>query len=204
MNVASSQSAVSNATGAHRNDLVQQLRSTLYNAEADTAASVVDATLHNISTYTIVDHSKLKAVANIILNQSYHQPILCCVLPKHLSKLPNVLPFLDVLPQMFAMCSSKLVDNVVRELLRVIEAHEELLIPVLGVIIELPMSEQSKPVVSRLADASISLVDSADLPVLTRVLLRTANVLECEETVKSLRHEVVSTAITTLALGQDG
>ena len=123
------------------------------------------------------------------------------VLIQHIMRLPDPLPFIEIVPTLFSVAvASDVVEKVAKHLQLLLQQDTKLLLPVIGALVELPLPRNEALQLTRLAEIAMTMADEADLPMLIRTLLKSLAVLPEKHMVQSIRREVCSLSEDVLAL----
>ena len=139
----------------------------------------------------------IRSVASIHLDVRH-------LLLMHLSSISDPLPFVEILPALFSVSTTpSLIEDVVSQLIVLLEIDNSLLLPVIGAMVELPLTNRIVPQLAELAESAISLVQESDLPLLLRTLLKSLDLVSADRTVHAIRREVKNLSEDTIALVVD-
>ena len=172
----------------------------------DFSTSIVDSLLQKIcflsstndsngsnTSLSVDDTAAIRSIALFIRDMSLLNPNICHILLLHFPKLRDPLPFIELMPSMFAVSSNSLVDNCVNHLFSKLEASSDrsnLLLPIISALMSLPLSDKYKPQLSQLVKISMKIVNESDFPILFKVLLKSVDRINVDQVVLIFREEV--------------
>lgn len=142
----------------------------------------------------------LKAVSVFICDCSVMNPHLCVIYLNYLRNLPPSLCFLDIIPTMFVLVDASLMEDLLHTLLEMVDCNNNLIVPVLGILVDLQLPRHVILKVAKLADLSIRFVDRNDFPTLLRTLFKTLDSIDLESSVITIRNELRSLSPNILIL----
>jgi hypothetical protein len=145
-----------------------------------------------------------RTIANFVRNIGVQHLNVRQVLLEHLARLPDPLPFIEVLPALFSVAVAPgVVEQVSQVLQSMLDQDAKLLLPVIGALVDLPLPISVAPQLARLAQTALSVAHDADLPALVRTLLKSLTILPEKHIVHSIRREARRLSEFSLALVVD-
>jgi len=145
-----------------------------------------------------------KSIAVFVRNVGMQHLSVRNVLLVHLLRLPDPLPFIEVVPSLFSVAvAPPVVQEVAARLQLLLQQDPTLLLPVIGALVELPLPRKLAPQLARLAEVAMAMADEVDLPMLVRTLLKSLALLPEKRVVQSIRREVRGLSEGALALVVD-
>ena len=145
-----------------------------------------------------------KHIATFVLNVSMQHLSVRSVLLVHLLRLPDPLPYIEVVPSLFSVAvAPDMVQKVAQQLQQLLQRDPQLLLPVIGALVELPLPRSLAPQLARLAEVALAMADEGDLPMLVRTLLKSLALLPEKHVVQSIRREARGLSEGALALVVD-
>ena len=140
----------------------------------------------------IIEYSELFIhIAEYIKLVSYTDPSICEMFISYISKVPVPISFINVIPAMFSMSSKDVIDVLAKKLFEVASSDHNLLIQVLCVLIELPLSKQLSNTIMKLIQNLIQDSNDNDMPSLFRIITKSSGFSSNERTIFMLRQRVI-------------
>jgi hypothetical protein len=154
----------------------------------DVAVRIINDLLSSISP-TESEH-QLRSIAHFVRDVSLVNPNVCHSLLVHLETVPNALPFLEVIPSIFAVAPTDVVKSAAKQLLRLLASRCELFAPCIGALMELPLSNEVKPLFSKIMENALKTADMSSLPILLNILFKSMDAMDAPRMLLMLRHKV--------------
>ena len=160
------------------------------NTESTTSLEYLDELLLMLQYQTNRSSAVVKSIASFVRDVATYHPNACHYLLIHLVSLPDPIPFMDVMASMFCVASPSLVTEAVKQLKLLPERDSTLLLPVIAVMADLPLSPDLLSELYELAEGAIDRVEESELPALFRTLLKSLCPQKAEKTLLKIRNEV--------------
>ena len=137
--------------------------------------TILDSLLTAVATQAIdphMDTQVLTHAASVVLDYSaLHASTVGSVLLNHLTLLPLPIPFIEIIPSLFGMASPLLLKEVFEQLHSLLTSDNQLILPVINALVDLPLSDELKSELVALTEEAIAIADESDVPFLFRTLL---------------------------------
>ena len=131
-------------------------------------------------------------IAEFIKLVSYADPIICELFIAYISKLPVPIHFINIIPAMFSMSSKDVIEILAKQLFELATSDQNLLIQILCVLTELPLSNQLANTIMKLTQNIIQdSDDDDDMPSLFRIITKLSNLASSELTIFLWRKRVI-------------
>ena len=158
---------------------------------ADLVVETIEMLLMTASSQALNNRPLLQSIAVTIRNLYSIYPQISAVLITYLPTLPHPLPFVEILPILFVMERPLQINKLLIVLYELLDSNNALLLPVIHVMTELPLSKKQSRKLSKLAESAIAIVEEEDLPSLFKILMRSMDATNSRRICSFLRIEVV-------------
>ena len=152
--------------------------------------NAIETVLSYLECYPDIPESSIRNVAVCFRDLSALEPaVVCDSLLLHLIQLPCPRPFLEIIPFVFCLAGPGIVEEVVNRLVELSQLDCQYVTPVLGALLDLPITAAQRHKVFELAVNSTSSIDESDFPLLFSLILKNCK-SEDVEFIAVLRREV--------------
>lgn len=155
---------------------------------SESVSVVIDSLLSSIPDDESPD--VLRSIALYVREISLLNPNICHVLLLHIAKLPDPAPFVEVVPSIFAIASTALVEEVCKQLVALMSTRPIYLLPCMTALLDLPLPERLKPQLSFITQQAIAVVPETEFPKLFRILFKSMSASDAPRTIAGLRRKV--------------
>ena len=146
------------------------------------------------------DESSFRQVANLIRDISSMHSNISQVLLTFLPSLPKPLPFIEIIPTLFAVSTPEVLSDTVHQMSAMVASDNKLLIPVMAALVELPLPTTCIQVLLKMAEEAVSVVDDDDLPLLFKTLIKSMDHINTTSLCAKLRGEIANLPLSSVAL----
>ena len=130
-------------------------------------------------------------VATIISGVCKSNPAILSVFLVHLPKLSSFRSFLPFLPDLFGLSPQPLLDRLVSITFTKVESDSSLLLPSLGTLVDLPLSNRHKSVIARIAEGLVPARDASSLVAVFNIVSKVLKLTKLEKAM-AIWHQQVS------------
>lgn len=135
----------------------------------------------------------IKNIASFVRDVATYHPNACHLLLIHLPNFRDPLPLINIMPSMFCVASLSLVTEAVAQLKSLVRKDSKFLLPVIGVMADLPLTDSLLEELYSLGESAIVTLEETELPALFRILMKSMYPSRAERALLKIRDEVYYT-----------
>lgn len=150
---------------------------------------VADAVLY-LTSLRAPDSSSLSSVASLLREMSASNHSICRIVLSYIDRFPDPIPFIGIMPAVCPVANSSFIDDILQQFKKLVLSDARLYIPVIGALIDLPLTKQQSSELVLLAEMAMTVVDEADIAVLFRTLFKSIDATMMKSLAVKLRYEV--------------
>lgn len=132
----------------------------------------------------------IKNIASFVRDVATYHPNACHLLLIHLPNFRDPLPLINIMPSMFCVASPSLVAAAVTQLKLLPIKDSKYLLPVIGIIADLPLTDGLSEELYSLGESAIDTLEESELPALFRILMKSVCPARAESALLKIRDEV--------------
>ena len=146
------------------------------------------------------EESAIQQVAYFLRDISSTHPNVAHVVLTYLPTLPHPIPFVEIIPTLFAVSTPESIVDVVSQLSLMVADDKEVLIPVMAALAELPLPPSCVASLVAMAEEAVTVVDDDELPLLFKILIKSMDHVNTTSLCARLRCEISKLPLTSVAL----
>lgn len=127
------------------------------NNNNDNVLNIIDALLSVVKLSPQASLSLLQEIAILTRDLTNVHSNITHILLVHLSSFPVVLPFIDIVPSMFCVSNTNIIGQLMDQLETILDSDYSLLLPIIGAMVDLPLSNLQSNRLAYLAESALSI-----------------------------------------------
>jgi hypothetical protein len=180
--------------GLSLEECLQRVQVLFYDENTNTDSildlSYIDELLSRLEFDNDESSTVIKNIASFVRDVATYHPNACHLLLIHLPNFRDPIPLINIMPSMFCVASPSLVAAAVTQLKLLPIKDSKYLLPVIGIIADLPLTDGLLEELYGLGESAIDTLEESELPALFRILMKSVCPSRAERALLKIRDEV--------------